>query len=318
MNWELIWEKGVQLANSTPLKNEYEYEIIKNNHIERTKGNVDIYDDKWVSAVKSALMGSSPSSAFEYWREQGWLRIALPELDSFWGRVQPEKYHPEIDVGIHAMMVIDRAAYHNLNIQSRLACLFHDFGKSLTPLGETSHINHEKNGIPLIEPYLSGWKLNEEEKQIILFVGLWHGDFHTFENRNPSSVLKFINNTDLLNFPAQKIDSVLKSVLCDDQGRKGFFNAKPRGIILAVETIKALTNLNKVIHEEATTELKKREEKSISKGGTPYDNEKRKRLLEDVCHSLRLKVISNLFAEFKNKIGDNNENTIIKYKKNTI
>lgn len=318
MNWEEIWERGVYLSEINPLKKDNEYSVIKNKYPDRTAENTDIYSEKWVNSVRAALMGKSPSSAFEYWREQGWLRIAIPELDKFWGRIQPEKYHPEIDVGIHAMMVIDRSAYHNLSIESRLACLFHDFGKSLTPIGETSHLNHEKNGIPLIEPYLSAWNLNEEEKQVILFVGLWHGDFHTFENRNPSGALKFINNTDMLNFSAKKLDSIFKSVLCDDQGRKGLFNSKPRGIILVAETLKAIKNLHKVIHEKAESELTKREEKSISKGGEPYDDEKRNRLIIDVCHSLRLKTVSDLFTQFKNDIGDNNENTIIKHKKNTI
>lgn len=299
MNWKKIWEEGVNRSLNGIEKKDEEYRIIENKHPERDLEGADIFDPIWVSSVKNALMGSCPSLAFEYWREEGWLRLAIPEIDKFWGRIQPEQYHPEIDVGIHAMMVIDRSAHYNLPIESRLACLFHDLGKSLTPLGEEKHHGHEQNGIPLIKNYTEGWKLNEKELDIILTVGLYHGDVHTFEKRNSIGALDLINNMKLINNTYDRNISILKSIVCDDQGRKNMFNSEPRGVFLMSKCISTLHKLNKVLEEEGLRELKIKEEKGISYGSQPFDNEKRERLLVDVKRKLLIREIGLVFNEFK-------------------
>jgi hypothetical protein len=299
MNWEKVWEEGVRRSKNGKEKKDNEYTIVENKYPERELNGFDIFSPIWVSAVKNALMGNCPSLAFEFWREEGWLKLAIPELDKFWGRIQPEKYHPEIDVGIHAMMVIDRSAHYNLPIESRLACLFHDFGKSLTPENEEKHYMHERNGIPLIQKYMSGWKLNQNEVDVILTVGLYHGDVHTFENRTNVGALELMDNMKLVNNTSERNIKVLKAIVCDDQGRKNMFNSEPRGVFLISKCVSTLHKLNKVLEEEGLKELKIREERGISYGSIPYDNEKRARLLVDVKRKLMLREINSVFNDFK-------------------
>ena len=306
MNWKEIWKEGVRRSLSSKERKDTEYFIVNNNHPERKLGNTDIFDEEWVSCVKQALMSPSPSVAFEFWREQGWLKFSIPEIDSFWGRIQPEQYHPEIDVGIHAMMVIDRSAHYNLNIESRLACLFHDLGKSLTPLGEEKHHSHERNGVPLIERYIKGWKLNENESDVILTVGLYHGDVHGFENRNSVGAFDLIKNMKLINSNNERNLNVLKSIVCDDQGRKNMFNSEPRGVFLLSKCISTLRKVNASLDEEGLKELKLKEQKGIEYGSIPYSEEKKERLLVEVKNKLILREISNVFKDYKSENDINN------------
>ena len=82
------------------------------------------------------LMERQPSRMFAVLRDCGALARLLPELDVLWGVPQPEKHHPEIDTGVHVMLVIDYAARQNFSLEIRFAALMHDLGKGTTPAGE--------------------------------------------------------------------------------------------------------------------------------------------------------------------------------------
>lgn len=240
-SWKQIWQKGVDLANSFDReRKDFEYVIIENQSNKKL-GDTDINDPEWVNAINDALKSKTPSIAFEYWRKTGWLAYALPEIDKLWGIPQTEKYHPEIDTGIHAMMVLDRAAYNNSSIEAMWAALAHDFGKSITPKDILpSHIEHERKGVPLVHNRFINWNIPKETLNICLAVTGFHGLIHNLEKMRAVKILKLIEDLNFESKP-EMLKSFCEAIEADDQGRKGFFNSESRGTSLLKEVV---NNLN--------------------------------------------------------------------------
>jgi tRNA nucleotidyltransferase (CCA-adding enzyme) len=97
------------------------------------KGEVDaLVPERVWQELSRGLMEKQPSRMFEVLRECGALKHLLPELDRLWGVPQPALHHPEIDTGVHVMMVVDYAASQNYDLPVRFAALTHDLGKGTT------------------------------------------------------------------------------------------------------------------------------------------------------------------------------------------
>lgn len=241
--WETIWLTGLERAKVSQIRSDDSYNIVKSVKDKELINKDLINDPVWVKTMEEALNSKVPSVAFEYWMQEGWLIHALPEISNLWGRTQPELYHPEIDTGIHAMMVIDRAAYNNASIDARWAALCHDFGKSITPIDKLpSHICHEIKGVPLVEKRIAKWGFSEERKQLLLKATEHHGTMHNINKFKPLSIIQFIERLDL------KSPKMLKDfcdvVTADDQGRKTFFNNQPRNTSLLIDIVNLLESMN--------------------------------------------------------------------------
>ena len=296
--FEKICAEGVELSKNGKVRSDSDYHIVNNENADDNFKDFSINDDLWINSVFSALSGKVPSLAFEHWRKHGLLSHFLPEMDSFWGRGQPEQYHPEIDVGIHSMMVIDRAAFHDLSLSSRLACLFHDFGKSLSERDSISYILHEKNGIPLVKKYLEEWNVDKKVSDVVLCVVEYHGEVHNFEKRQPQSALKLLSEMSLTNGDLTYNANVLKAILCDDQGRKNMFNSEPRGVLLIADVLSHLRKNDDLINEKTLEIVKSKEERGISYGANPYDDEKRRRVIESEKLKLVYSHIKQIFQKY--------------------
>jgi tRNA nucleotidyltransferase (CCA-adding enzyme) len=74
-------------------------------------GEVDalVAERVWQELARG-LMEHKPSRMFEVLRECGALARLLPEVDRLWGVPQRADYHPEVDTGVHLMMVMDMSA----------------------------------------------------------------------------------------------------------------------------------------------------------------------------------------------------------------
>lgn len=241
--WLNIWARGVSFAKNGQEKRDNDYSIIS------IKKNIELIDkdlikDKaWVNAIHQALSSEVPSLAFEYWSEEGWLKHAIPEIDALWGKTQPEQYHPEIDTGIHAMMVIDRAVQDKTSIEARWAALVHDFGKSLTKDELLpSHHGHEKAGVPLVEEKIKLWDLNPELGKLLLKVTEYHGIIHNLQDLKALSILNLIDSLEIKN-NKKMLSDFCEAVNSDDRGRKFFFNTEPRNTKML---IKMVTELEKI------------------------------------------------------------------------
>lgn len=172
----------------------------------------------WQEAAR-ALMQDRPSVFFTTLREAGALARVMPELDALFGVPQPEKHHPEIDTGLHVMMVIDRAAKIGASLPVRLACLCHDFGKGITaPQRLPHHWGHESAGLPLVEAFCSRLRVPTASRELALAVCREHLLVHQARELRPDTLMSLLERLDALRRP-QRYEDFLIACECDARGR---------------------------------------------------------------------------------------------------
>ena len=180
-------------------------------------GEVDalVPERVWQELAKG-LMEVRPSRMFEMLRACGALQKIFPELDRLWGVPQPAQHHPEIDTGVHVMMVIDYAASQGYSLPVRFAALTHDLGKGTTPPDIwPRHIGHELRSVDLRVP--------NDCRELAQLVAKFHGKVHQVNAMRPDTLLNFLQELDALRQPA-RFDDFLKACECDSRGRTGFEN----------------------------------------------------------------------------------------------
>ncbi|GAB2456588.1 multifunctional CCA addition/repair protein [Comamonas humi] len=167
------------------------------------------------------LMEPRPSRMFEVLRECGALAVLLPELDRLWGVPQRADYHPEIDTGVHAMMVIDRAAALQAPLPVRWACLGHDLGKGTTPADMLPrHIGHDARSVELLKPLHQRLRVPNDCAELALAVAAEHGNIHGSGQFSPGAIVRLLERCDAFRKPARFADALL-ACQCDAQGRLG-------------------------------------------------------------------------------------------------
>lgn len=197
-------------------------------------GEVDalVAERVWQELSKG-LMEVKPSRMFEVLRSCGALKKLLPELDRLWGVPQPAKYHPEIDTGVHVMMVIDYAASKDFSLPVRFAALMHDLGKGTTPkVMLPRHIGHEARSVSLLKEITKRLRVPTECKELAQMVAKYHGKLHAVEEMRPSTLLSFLIELDAIRQP-ERLKLFLQACEADSRGRTGFEErAQPEAIRL--------------------------------------------------------------------------------------
>jgi tRNA nucleotidyltransferase (CCA-adding enzyme) len=174
--------------------------------------------------LSRGLMEAKPSRMFEVLRDCGALQKILPELDKLWGVPQPPKYHPEIDTGVHVMMVIDYAAEQNFNLPIRFAALMHDLGKGTTPADILPrHIGHEARSVHLLKDVAKRLRVPNDCKELAVMVAKFHGKLHAVQQMKPRTLLEFLIELDAFRQP-ERFNDFLKACECDSRGRTGLEN----------------------------------------------------------------------------------------------
>jgi tRNA nucleotidyltransferase (CCA-adding enzyme) len=172
--------------------------------------------------ISRGLMTAKPSRMFEALRECGALRIILPELDRLWGVPQRPDYHPEVDTGVHAMMVLDMAARLNAPLTVRYACLCHDFGKGTTPADVLPrHIGHEERSARLAKALAERWRVPVDCKELADVVAREHGNIHRSADLNAAAIVRLLERCDAYRRP-ERFAEVLIACEADARGRTGF------------------------------------------------------------------------------------------------
>jgi len=185
-------------------------------------GEVDhLVPERVWQEMSRALMETRPSRFFEVLREAGALAVILPELDRLFGVPQVATYHPEIDTGVHTLMVIEQAAALDAPLASRFACLVHDLGKGLTPREQwPRHIGHEKTGIAPIRAVCERLRVPSECRDLALLVGEFHLHAHRALELKPGTVVKLLERLDVFRRP-ERLDPFLIACEADWRGRRG-------------------------------------------------------------------------------------------------
>ncbi|MDN3684255.1 HD domain-containing protein [Vibrio sinaloensis] len=124
-------------------------------------------------------------------RECGALKVVLPELDALFGVPQPEKWHPEIDTGIHTLMVAEQAARLSDSLPVRFASQVHDLGKGITPESEwPSHKMHCHTGLKLIKKLCDRVRVPNEYRDLALMVCEQHSNIHRAAELRPETKIE--------------------------------------------------------------------------------------------------------------------------------
>lgn len=169
-----------------------------------------------------ALQEPAPSYFFEVLRETSALKVLYPEIDALFGIPQPEKYHPEIDCGIHTMMVLEQAARLSDSLEIRFASLVHDLGKALTdPKNWPHHYGHETLGLKPIKALCTRTRIPNPLKELALLVSEYHTHIHRALELKAETALKVLKNCDAFRRP-QRFEAILTCAKADARGRTGY------------------------------------------------------------------------------------------------
>jgi tRNA nucleotidyltransferase (CCA-adding enzyme) len=186
-------------------------------------GEVDhLVPERVWQELSRGLMSEQPSRMFEVLRACGALKILLPEVDALWGVPQRAEHHPEIDTGVHVMMVLDMAARLQAPLSVRWACLMHDLGKGSTPQDVLPrHIGHEMRSVKLLKAVGERLRVPSACKELAEVVAREHGNIHRSQDLNAAATLRLLTRCDALRQSA-RFDLVLLACECDARGRLGF------------------------------------------------------------------------------------------------
>ncbi|MBT1536766.1 multifunctional CCA addition/repair protein [Ralstonia solanacearum] len=168
------------------------------------------------------LMEARPSRMFAVLRDCGALARLLPELDRLWGVPQRADYHPEIDTGVHTMMVVDTAAAMDTPLPVRFAALVHDLGKGTTPADILPrHIGHEARSVPMIEDVCQRLRVPTDCRELAVVVAREHGNIHRSDGFDATALVRLLERCDALRKP-ERFRQALLACEADARGRLGF------------------------------------------------------------------------------------------------
>lgn len=172
--------------------------------------------------IARALMEPRPDVFIQVLRDCGALGELLPEVDALFGVPQTATHHPEVDTGIHNLMVLQQCARHEQPLSVRWACLLHDLGKGTTPPAEwPRHIAHEVRGLKLIRAVNVRCKAPRECAELALLVGEYHTHGHRALELKPSTLLELLQSFDVYRRP-QRFEEFIAACEMDARGRLGF------------------------------------------------------------------------------------------------
>jgi len=185
-------------------------------------GEVDhlVAERVWTE-LERALGEDKPSRFFEVLRGCGALARLFPEIDALFGVPQPEKHHPEVDTGVHIMLVLDAAAKLSPDTRVRFAALMHDLGKGNTPREEwPQHIGHEERGTGLVKNFCQRFRAPNEHRDLALIAARFHAHCHKIAELRPATVVDTLEAMDAFRRP-ERVDMFVTACEADFRGRHG-------------------------------------------------------------------------------------------------
>jgi tRNA nucleotidyltransferase (CCA-adding enzyme) len=178
----------------------------------------------WAELVK-ALSEKTPSRFFSVLRDCEALVHLFPEIDRLFGVPQPEVYHPEIDSGVHTLMVLQQAANLTGDPRVRFAALTHDLGKGLTPEDQwPGHRGHEQRGLDALDALCERLKAPVEYRRLARRVMIDHGNCHRARELRSATLVDLLQRLDVFRQP-ENLDLVLLACEADAKGRAGHEDA---------------------------------------------------------------------------------------------
>jgi tRNA nucleotidyltransferase (CCA-adding enzyme) len=191
--------------------------------VERREVDALVAERVWQETEK-ALRELHASEFFKVLRECGALQPIYPEIDALFGVPQPAQWHPEIDTGVHTLMVLDQATRLSDDTKVRFAALVHDLGKGTTPRAEwPSHRGHEERSVALIGALCTRLRLPAEYRDLAVIVARYHGIVHRAFELKPKTIVDFLERADAFRRP-ERFAQALLACEADSRGRTGLEN----------------------------------------------------------------------------------------------
>ena len=219
-------------------------------------GEVDhLVPERVWQELARGLMEQRPSRLFEVLRECGALARLLPEVDCLWGVPQRPEYHPEVDTGVHLMMVLDQCAQARAPLPVRFACLCHDLGKGTTPADVLPrHHGHEARSVELLQGVSERLRVPSDCRELAEVVAREHGNVHRSEELGPAATVRLLERCDAFRKP-KRFDEVLLACECDARGRLGL---EGRPYPQRERLLRALATVQRVSTAEVAREAQQR------------------------------------------------------------
>ncbi len=189
-------------------------------------GEVDhLVSERVWQELARGLMEARPSRMFEVLRQCGALARLLPELDALFGVPQRAACHPEVDTGVHVLLVVDLSAQRGCALPVRWAVLLHDLGKGLTPAADLPrHPGHEARSVKLAGEVCARLRVPVACRDLALLVARQHGDVHRALELAPAAVVRLLEGCDALR-RRERFEQLLEACSCDFHGRLGWLDA---------------------------------------------------------------------------------------------
>ncbi|MFA6204358.1 MAG: multifunctional CCA addition/repair protein [Gallionella sp.] len=186
-------------------------------------GEVDaLVPERVWQELSRALMEQTPARFFTTLRDCGALAKIMPEIDALFGIPQVAKYHPEIDCGLHTLMVIEDAAQHDYALEVRYAALTHDLGKATTaPDMLPRHLGHELRSVALVKTLSERIRATGECRDLALLAARFHGNIHRASELRSDTIIKLFQSSDAWRRP-ERFSQLLQACASDARGRLGF------------------------------------------------------------------------------------------------
>lgn len=191
-------------------------------------GEVDalVAERVWAETVR-AMAEKKPSVYFEILRDCGALNVLFPEIDRLWGVPQPARWHPEIDTGVHTMMVLDQSAKLTNDVAVRFAALVHDLGKGTTPAEVLpSHHGHEERSVGLVHKFCDRYRVPNRYRELAVHVARYHGHYHKISEMRPDTIVTMLGKLDAFRQP-ERFEQFLLACEADSRGRTGYEDRRP-------------------------------------------------------------------------------------------
>lgn len=186
-------------------------------------GEIDaLVPERVWAELERALGEKKPVRFFAVLRDCEALGKLFPELERLYGVPQPEKHHPEIDTGLHTMMVLEQAARLSDDPCVRFAALMHDLGKGDTPADQwPQHIGHEARSVELVRNICIRFRIPNDYRDLAVLAARYHGDCHRAAELRPETLLAKLEGLDAMRRP-QRFEQFLLACEADARGRTGY------------------------------------------------------------------------------------------------
>lgn len=205
----------------------------------------------WAELFK-ALNEKSPSAFFYNLKECAALAILFPEINGLFGVPQPEKYHPEIDTGLHTLLCLEQAALLSSSPEVRFAALVHDLGKGASPKANwPHHYGHETQGLPILEQLCQRLRVPNAFKTLAMQVMQYHTHCHRVFELRASTITDMLAALGAFK-PTHKLAEFLLACEADAKGRTGLEQVPyPQAeLLLGAAKAAAAVDTSVILHSE--------------------------------------------------------------------